>query len=111
MKKISRCIENVRSIYERDSYGISLTSKDYARFDAYADRVWINESKRTNTGTEYRNNIVSRVIDSSYDPERTASIEYDLDGKYKKLTALVDVNDESKNAKGEYSVNFLAMEK
>ncbi|MDN8593223.1 NPCBM/NEW2 domain-containing protein [Paenibacillus sp. 11B] len=90
---------------KRDGYGINLSSKDYARFDAYRDRMWFNESDRSITGTEYRNNILSKV-NGSWADEKITSVEYNLDGKYKKLTALVGVEDESKNTSGEYTVTF-----
>lgn len=90
---------------KRDGYGIGLTSKDYARFDAYSQRMWINETEKSITGTEYRNNILS-LVNSRWNDEKITSIDYNLDGKYKKLTALIGVEDKSKNASGEYTVTF-----
>ncbi|WP_339234642.1 NPCBM/NEW2 domain-containing protein [Paenibacillus sp. FSL R5-0517] len=90
---------------KRDGYGINLTSKDYARFDAYNDRLWFNESDKTVTGTEYRNNILTRV-DARWKDEKVTSVEYNLDGKYKRLTAFAGVEDKYKNTLGEYTVTF-----
>ncbi|WKL03180.1 NPCBM/NEW2 domain-containing protein [Paenibacillus amylolyticus] len=67
--------------------------------------MWINETEKGITGTEYRNNILS-LVSSRWHDENISSIDYNLDGKYKKLSALIGVEDESKNATGEYTVTF-----
>ncbi|CAG7651490.1 NPCBM/NEW2 domain-containing protein [Paenibacillus allorhizosphaerae] len=82
---------------KREGRFTGLTSLKYARTDG---EVWTDEKPGTIeiAGTKYKNGIRAMVKNSS-SSDGKASIDYNLNGNYKRLTALVGMDDASRNVK------------
>ncbi|NOU88852.1 hypothetical protein GC102_24330 [Paenibacillus sp. LMG 31460] len=86
---------------KKDGKHTELTSLKFARYDAEGNtEIWTDAKEGTINvaGVNYQKGISGRVYNIS-SSEKKASIDYNVNGKYKKLTAIVGMDDASKNAK------------
>ncbi|MDQ0114330.1 NPCBM/NEW2 domain-containing protein [Paenibacillus harenae] len=87
-----------------------LTSLKFARYDVEGSaRMWTDaeeDGTLSVAGVNFQKGISGRVYNVT-GPERKASIDYNLNGKYTKLTAIVGMDDASQNANATGTIRII----